>query len=166
MKRNLLLILLLLCCLALTGCSQKGTTGNEWLLQQKSYCEELQEICSSIDDVYSLYLLGSMEINDYCNEIQLLQVQALACSAQYEQQKKDANILPASHSYASKAGVDALESSNMEIQMFLEQSLETTDRETLARLYVDFQDEMITNLATYITSYNLIQAEKEGSKNE
>ena len=166
MKRNPLLILLLLCCLALAGCSQKGTTGNEWLLQQEPYCEELQEICSSIDDVYSLYLLGSMETNDYCNEIQLLQVQALACSAQYEQRKKDADILPASHSYASKAGIDALENSNRTIQTFLEKSLETVDCETLARLYVDFQDEMLTNLATYITSYNLIQAEKGGSENE
>jgi len=63
MKKGILLciglaVILLSVCV---GCSEKQTmTGNEWLLKQSDCFTDLEEFANGIDEVYSLYIMGSI----------------------------------------------------------------------------------------------------------
>lgn len=155
MKKSKLSLLLLFLCLGLGACHASGISGNDFLLQQQSYYQNLQAICSSSDDILTLYLIGSMDITDFQNEFHLLVKQTKLVTNQYEQQKTQ--ITPGSHSYASKAGMEALNQAGNEILNFLHTVLENpSDLEFIAQQYILFQENIVEQLAVYITAKEII----------
>lgn len=163
MRKSSICLLALFLCFCFGGCQPSGISGNDFLLQQQSYYQNLQAICSSSDDILTLYLIGSMDITDFQNEFHLLDKQARLSMNQYDQEK--AQIIPGSHSYASKAGMEALNQAGNEILNFLHTVLENpSDLEFIAQQYILFQENIVEPLAVYITAKEMIIMEsKEGS---
>ena len=156
-------ILMLVSILLITGCANEALTGNEWLLAQEDFYEDLHQICLEIDDVFSLYLIGSMGTKDFQNELVFLNIETTACQKQYEQQ--NAKIKPGSHSFASKIGMEALDHALSSIQSFLNIcGKNIDDTEELARSYIEFKDNILTDVAAYVTARDLILYQ-EGESN-
>ena len=52
---------------------QKQYTGEEWFQKQESYISNLRTYVGEMDDVFALYIAGSIQEDDFLNHISVLQ---------------------------------------------------------------------------------------------
>lgn len=147
---------LFLCLLLLCSCSAKGIPANQWLLEQETASDDLQQASISISDLFSLFLVGSIGKNDFETEIDLLTASLQLSQLQYQDTQKD--IAPGSHSYSSKCGQEALDNAYTITLDFLSVSKTQLDNpNVLAHHYLEWQDSFLTQIATYLTAKTFIE---------
>lgn len=146
--------------LLLSGCTQQGMPANEWILEQHNVCFDLEQSSKSISDLFSLYLIEAIDPSDFKNELKLLIFQLQISQAEYMKSKD--NIQPATHSYASKSGQEALDNAYNTTLDFLETTLDSECvPNDLIYPYLEWRDSFITYIATYLTAKSFI-IENEG----
>lgn len=111
MKKVICLILcVVLCAGAVCGCSEvKTITGNEWLVKLQISYDNAVVFCEGMDEVYELYLLGSITGQDFLNEHAILDTQYNVLRNEYIKLKNETTIEAGSHSYVSIRGSEAIE---------------------------------------------------------
>lgn len=164
MMRHRFIACILLMLLFFSGCTARGKPANDWLLEQNVACSDLEQASISISDLFSLYFIGAIEPSDFGNELNLLITQLKISQAQYLETQQE--IEPASHSYASKCGQEALDSAYDITLEFIgdTNSGELEDKEALAYRYLEWRDSFITEIATYITAKSFIEENKGGAQ--
>lgn len=147
---------LFLCLLLLCSCSARGTPANQWLLEQETASNDLQQASISISDLFSLFLIGSIGKSDFETEIDLLIAGLQLSQLQYQDTQKD--IEPGSHSYSSKCGQEALDNAYAITLDFLSASKsELDDPSVLAHRYLEWRDSFLTQVAAYLTAKTFIE---------
>lgn len=163
MKRRFLLYLLA-CSFLFSGCSSHELSGNDWFLEQTSFYSDLEQASLSISDLFSLYFVGAVGTDDFSSELNLLFKQLSLSQEQYLNGKK--KISPATHSYASKCGEEALTTAykaTLDLLSTSRELLQTTEQEKLISEYLEWREILITQIATYCTSQKLISEEERTS---
>lgn len=155
--------LFLLVCILLTGCSAKGISGDEWLLKQDVYMDDLQAFSDGMDEVYSLYISGSISKEDFITELSVLKEQYAIIQANYEQAKRENPILPENYSYAAQRGVQGVENIRKILGNVLDNSLdengEPLSPAQMSYMYLACGQELSDSLADYLTAYQIIASE-------
>lgn len=145
----------ILCLFLLAGCNSESLSGNQWLLQQTTVYEDLEQASNNICDLFSLHLIGAVKESDFKNEVRLLIT--LLQSSQTNYRKSQKEIAPGSHSYASKCGLEALDNAYQVTLGLLEISdNHAGDPEMLAQEYLSWRETFITEIAAFLTAKNLI----------
>lgn len=142
----------------LTGCVSQGLPANEWIVEQDTTCSDLEQASKSISELFSLYIIGAVEPSDFENELDLLIIQLQLSQAQYTESKS--NIQPATHSYASKSGQEALDNAYLITLGLLKDSVNSKPSD-LIYPYLEWRDSFLSCIATYFTAKSLI-IENEG----
>lgn len=160
MKNKIFAVILVLSFL-LSGCASQKIPANDWLLEQHAARSDLEQASISISDLFSLYLIGSIEWPDFENELNLLVMQLQLSQAQYNETKKE--IEPASHSYASKCGQEALDDAYKLTLDFLIDTVKEADTvQGITYRYLAWRDSFISEIATYLTAACLIEENENG----
>lgn len=148
-----------------SGCNNDNKIdGNTWLEVQEMCLEDLESFCEGMDEVYTLYIIGSISQEDFANEISLLKTQYLYLIGSYDQLKTDNPLKPESHSYLSKQGTEAMENIYLTIEQTLNYSLNgdgtAKSVDEIAYLYLAQRQELINYLSEYSTSLSWLRAAK------
>lgn len=147
---------LFLCLLLLCSCSAKGMPANQWLLEQDTVSDDLQQASISISDLFSLFLVGSIGKSDFETEIDLLIASLQLSQLKYQDTQK--GIEPGSHSYSSKCGQEALDNAYAITLDFLSVSKTVLDDPSvLAHHYLEWRDSFLTQIAAYLTAITFIE---------
>lgn len=169
-KLTILCLCVLILLLSLSACTVKGVTGDQWLLMQEPYMNDLQSFADGIDEVYSLYINGSITKEDFCNEVSVLKDQYCILKANYELSKENTHILPESYSYAAQRGVNGIENIYRIFEEVLSESFDEygnpLPQSEISYLYLLKGQEINSCLADYITAYQIISSETEVNKND
>lgn len=164
-----LFIILLIFVLSLCSCGKNEITGDEWFMKQDEYMVDLQTFTEGMDEVYSLYISGSISAVDFKEELRLLKMQYSIIQADYTEAKNDNPILPEEYSYAAQKGINAAENIRRLILKILNETLgengEPLAPEQLSYMYMAYGQELNKYLADYITAYQIIKSETEDIKN-
>ena len=154
----------------LSACTVKGITGDQWFLMQEPYISDLQSFAKGMDEVYSLYINGSIPNEDFINEVALLKDQYCVLEANYEFAKENIHILPESYSYAAQRGVNSIENIYRIFGEVLNSSVDEYNtplsQSEIAYLYLLKGQEIDSYLAEYIAAYQIITSKTEVNQND
>lgn len=157
-------------CIFLSGCSPDGISGDEWLMKQDVYMEDLQAFADGMDEVYSLYISGAISADDFSNELSVLKDQFAIIQAAYEQAKRENPILPEDYSYAAQRGVAGVENIRRILGEILDNSLDQDGTPLspaqLLYMYLASGQELSNYLADYLTAYQIIASETTTTETE
>lgn len=156
---SVLAILFLFC-----GCSAKGISGDDWILMQHDTISELQTFSEEMDDVYTLYIIGSISSDDFLTELDVLQQEYQIMKAAYDQDKENNPILPEDCSYAAQKGMDALDSIWETLWDALNCAVQDDTLlsvEEISYSYMAYQQELYETTLDYLTSYLIISGQEE-----
>lgn len=155
-RRTAALILSIVLILGITGCSAKGVEGNEWLLIQKTCLTDLEAFASGMDEVYSLYIIGSMSQSDFQVELNLLKKQYGILNAFYDDLKAQNPVKEGSHSYISKRGTDGLQNCYYVLGEILTHSVDTNGKplepKQMSYTYLAYKQQLASSLSEYVTA--------------
>lgn len=164
-----LLIAIIAFLLFCVGCTAKGISGNEWVLMQMSYLDELELFAENMDEVFSLYVIGAIGATDFLTEIDLLKEEYSIMDSVYKAEKQSHPILPESNSYAAQKGSEGFERVREILLLILNDAVvdgSPLSPEEAAYMYMAHKEELTDNLAVYLTAVQYITAaETEGSEN-
>lgn len=159
-----LMLAVMLLVITLCGCnsSDNRIDGNQWLEIQEVCMTDLESFCEGMDEVYTLYIIGSISPQDFVNEIALLNTQYGYLIAAYDQLKADNPLKPESHSYLSKQGTEAMENIYLTIKQTLDYSLDSEGNaksiDEIAYLYLAQRQQLIGYISEYSTALSWLRA--------
>lgn len=142
------------CC---AGCSEvEYITGNEWLIVQKQCLTDLDAYTSGMDEVFSLYLVGGMEKNDFLQEIRVLKQQYAILKEFRVKLKADNPVKEGSHSYVSKRGTEALDNYYDTLGEILDYAIDETGQplptNEMSYGYLAYKQSLTSSLSEYVTA--------------
>lgn len=157
MKNIKIFILFCVALLFVTGCAKTGKiTANNWLMEQSAFAETIQVASTSISDLYSLYLIDTICIEDFSAELSMLETQLSAYKLEFI--SKQSEIMPNSQSFASKCGIEAVCSAFTITIELLNYSLQhLSDKESILNKYTIWRNDLTKEIATYFTAKQLIE---------
>ncbi len=174
MKKIIKLFFLILCMSIfpiLSSCGVQGITGDEWVIMQMDYMDDIDAFTKGMDEVYTLYVLGGITSDDFLTEIRVLKQQNLILQKVYEAEKENNPILPDSYSSIAQKGIQSIEDMRNIFTNILNESTDENgnvlSQEEIAYLYLSYNDELKTDLASYLVAYEYItgQYDTEAKQN-
>ena len=171
MKRKRIIIVIAIAIIVVLGIgiffsiksANSGITGNEWLLEQENYLTDVQDFCSNMDEVFSLYIMGTMSKADFVNEITIMKTEYAVIQSDYEKVIKNNPVKAGSYSYVSKRGIDGITNARKYIADVLNVAIGedgvalSIDEE--AYQYLAFKQNLSDALADYQTACLWLKAE-------
>lgn len=167
MKRNIsLLMVVILVISLLCGCKTKEPeriSGNEWLMIQKENSfVDLEAFCEGMDEVYTLYIIEAISVEDFNAELNLLNQQYKLMLSVYEDLKEKYPLEPESHSYLSLDGTKAIEGMYETIGTTLSSSFDEQGNplpaQEIAYMYLAQNQILQEHIATFTTTIALLNA--------
>ena len=179
MKKNIKLFLLISCISVLpilSSCGVQGITGDEWVIMQMDYMDDIDAFTQEMDEVYTLYVSGGITAEDFLTELRLLKQQNQIMQQVYESEKEENTILPNSYSSIAQKGIQSIEDMRNIFTNILNESTDedgnVLSQEEIAYLYLSYNDELETDLASYLVAYEYItgqyniESESESSSSD
>lgn len=146
--------------ITLSGCASNEINGDEWLLKQQEYLPSIQAFAEEMDEVYTLYIIGSISPQDFAQEVILLRQENVLVQTWYKQERDKNPIAPESNSYTAQKGIHGIESSLTVFTKILNESLgqdgSVPSREQTAYTYLSYRQELNQHISEYITAYQII----------
>lgn len=146
----------------------KQITGIEWLDMQEEYIDEMETYADNMDDIFALYLSGTISSEDFLNHLTVLSNELKVMKAVYEDAKNDNPVRTGTHTYSSKTGCEAVERNYETFEKIINMAaLEEnySDVNTLGYKYLAYQQEIVDNLADYMGAIEIVKEER-GDKDE
>lgn len=165
MRKLTLLILCISLLMTTSSCSDepKTITGNEWLLKQEDCFTDLEAFATGMDQVYTLYISGSITSEDFANEHYVLCQQYKLLAAFYDDLKKQNPLEPESHSFLSKKGTDAMEGIYTSVEELLNASLDDAGTplppNQILYKYLAVRQTLTDHIATFVTAIQWYKSE-------
>ncbi len=163
MKKNIKLFFLISCISVLpvlSSCGVQGITGDEWVIMQMDYMDDIDAFTQGMDEVYTLYVSGGITAEDFLTELRLLKQQNQIMQQVYESEKEENTILPNSYSSIAQKGIQSIEDMRNIFTNILNESTDedgnVLSQEEIAYLYLSYNDELETDLASYLVAYEYI----------
>lgn len=143
------------------GCTKTvKDTANDWLMEQSDFIETIEIASTSISDLFSLYLIDAISMEDFSAELSLLKVQLDAARSKFIHKQSEIEIN--SHSFASKCGIEAIASAYRITIDFLNDSLQyVLDKKNILNKYITWRNDLTQKVATYFTAKQLIEEAAE-----
>ena len=146
--------------LILSSCGVQGITGDEWVIMQMDYMDDIDAFTKGMDEVYTLYVSGGITAEDFLTEVRVLKQQNLIMQNVYETEKEKNPILPDSYSSIAQKGIQSIEDMRNIFTNILNESTDeegnALSQEEIAYLYISYNDELKTDLASYLVAYEYI----------
>ena len=83
---------------------QKQYTVEEWFQKQESYISNLRTYVGEMDDVFALYIAGSIQEDDFLNHISVLQGELDIIQGCYKKEQTDHPVRTGTYTYEEKLG--------------------------------------------------------------
>ncbi len=156
-KRIFAIILCALCITMLfSGCSSKMITGNEWLLKQKECLDTIEAFADGMDEVYALYIMGSMAEEDFLIELRLLKAQYNVLDQYFRRLQEENPVKEGTHSYVSKRGSEGMKKCYQVLGKIIDSSVDEDGKalshDELAYLYLAYRQEFSAAVSEYVTA--------------
>lgn len=163
MKKTAKLIFPIMCMSILpilSSCGVQGISGDEWVIMQMDYMDDIDAFTKGMDEVYTLYVSGGITAEDFLTEVRVLKQQNLIMQNVYESEKENNPILPDSYSSIAQKGIQSIEDMRNIFTNILNESTDADgnalSQEEIAYLYISYNDELKTDLASYLVAYEYI----------
>lgn len=163
MKKTAKLIFPIMCMSILpilSSCGVQGISGDEWVIMQMDYMDDIDAFTKGMDEVYTLYVSGGITAEDFLTEVRVLKQQNLIMQNVYESEKENNPILPDSYSSIAQKGIQSIEDMRNIFTNILNESTDeegnALSQEEIAYLYISYNDELKTDLASYLVAYEYI----------
>lgn len=144
----------------LSSCGVQGITGDEWVIMQMDYMDDIDAFTKGMDEVYTLYVSGGITAEDFLTEVRVLKQQNLIMQNVYEAEKENNPILPDSYSSIAQKGIQSIEDMRNIFTNILNESTDeegnALSQEEIAYLYISYNDELKTDFASYLVAYEYI----------
>ncbi len=144
----------------MSSCGVQGITGDEWVIMQMDYMDDIDAFTQGMDEVYTLYVSGGITAEDFLTELRLLKQQNQIMQQVYESEKEENTILPNSYSSIAQKGIQSIEDMRNIFTNILNESTDedgnVLSQEEIAYLYLSYNDELETDLASYLVAYEYI----------
>lgn len=147
----------------------KQLTGTEWFQKQDKYIDEMETYAQSMDDIFALYISGSISEEDFLNHISVLQSQLTIMEKAYAKAESENPVKTGSHTYSSKKGCESVKGCYDVLSEILDMASSEnnySDTETLSYKYLTCQQEIIEHLADYMAASEIIQEELQQKEEE
>lgn len=144
-------------------------TGTEWFQKQDKYIDEMETYTQSMDDIFALYISGSISEEDFLNHISVLQSQLTIMEKAYAKAEAENPVKTGSHTYASKKGCESVKGCYEVLNEILDMASNEnnySDIEILSYKYLTCQQEIIEHLADYMAASEIIQEELQQKDEE
>lgn len=135
-------------------------TGEEWFQKQEQYVDDLETYSSSMDDILTLYLTGSIPKEDFLTHVSIQKQELEIMERVYEQERQKHPVKTGTHTYETKAGCEAVEGCYRvmdELIGVMEQNAD--DSEALAYKYLAGQKQMVKEISRYMAAKEIIMEE-------
>lgn len=139
---------------------QMQYTGQEWYARQEEYIETLRTYVGEMDDIFALYLGGSIQETDFLNHISVLQNEVDIIQEVYEQEKEKHPVRLGTYTYEQKLGCEGVEDVFSSLQDVLSMARENSaDRNALSYKYLALHQNLIDAISKYISAQIMIEAD-------
>lgn len=164
-KKKYLLIVLLLLAVVAAGVSilgyikkeQKKVTAQEWIANQYHLIDEFNTFSSTLDDVITVYTIGSMDTSDLVNELEIAGTELEIMKLAYDQDLEEHPIKTGTHTYETKAGKEGIEKIWDSYQALVAQMEESCanggSANEIAYTYLAYREPIADGLFDYIYAY-------------
>lgn len=144
-------------------------TGTEWFQKQDKYIDSMETYAQSMDDIFALYISGSISEEDFLNHISVLQSQLTIMEKTYAKAEVENPVKTGSHTYSSKKGCESVKGCYEVLNEILDMASKEenySDIELLSYKYLTCQQEIIEHLADYMAASEIIQEESQQKEEE
>lgn len=132
----------------------------QWVLNQRTHINHLVNLSETIDDVYTLYIMGVMSAGDFNNEMQIIQVQYNVYLKEFEQQANEDKIKLGSETSISKKGRQALYDLNEDYASLIKdtytEAMTPKSPEEVAYIKMAYLQNIEDHFIRYLAAYNVI----------
>lgn len=131
-------------------------TGPEWFELQSKYMGEFQVYSENMDDIFALYITGTISADDFANHLNVLKQELDIMSVMYHEELKAHPIKTGTHNYSTKKACEAVEDCYRIFDEIITMGWNNMDDvEALSYKYITYQQEVIDNVAEYMAACNL-----------
>lgn len=139
---------------------QKQYTGEEWFQKQESYISNLRTYVGEMDDVFALYIAGSIQEDDFLNHISVLQGELDIIQGCYKKEQMDHPVRTGTYTYEEKLGCEGVSETMDNLQEILIMAQgNSSDIDTLSYKYLALHQSIIDSMAKYTTAQVMMKAE-------
>lgn len=125
-------------------------TETEWFERQQSYLDNLETFANNMDDIYALYLSGSISESDFTTHVQSLEKQFKLIEYAYNRELKEHPVKINTGSYHTQKGIEAVQGCFQTFEdIFTMTEKNYKDPKSLAYKYIAFQQDISKYLSTY-----------------
>lgn len=136
---------------------QRKVTAEEWIVKKYELIDQLSAFSSGLDDVVSLYSVGSISAQDLSNEIYIAKTQLAIMEKLYDQELEEHPIKTGTHTVETKCGMDGLDliwGAYEELLDQMDQVCEASgSANDIAYIYLAYREPITTGLFEYMHAY-------------
>lgn len=134
-----------------------SVTAEEWIVKKYELIGQLETFSSSLDDVMSLYSIGSISTQDLANEVYIAQSELAIMKRLYDQDLEEHPIRTGTHTYETKKGMEGLETIWESYEMMLDQLADictsSGSANDAAYVYLAYREPVTSGLFDYMQAY-------------
>lgn len=134
-----------------------SVTAEEWIVKKYELIGQLETFSSSLDDVMSLYSIGSISTQDLANEVYIAQSELAIMKRLYDQDLEEHPIRTGTHTYETKKGMEGLETIWESYETMLDQLADictsSASANDAAYVYLAYREPVTSGLFDYMQAY-------------
>nr|WP_303183333.1 hypothetical protein [Lachnoclostridium phocaeense] len=135
-------------------------TGEEWFSCQATYMKDCEAFANGMDDVFSLYISGSIAEDDFLVHIKILEEQLEVMEAVYTEDEASHPVRLGTHTYSTKKGCDAVKGCFGVFGDILAMARENSgDIGALSYEYMGYHQVMIDQVSDYTAAVRIVEEE-------
>lgn len=165
MNSLLLLLVVIITIIVVVFCSQsRKKDGNEFFGEQNTIMNTLTSFMEQMDNVYALYITGTMSSDDFLTQRQNLMIAYNLIQVDYDNYLAKNPVKTGSYSYVSRRGMNAIQSLRQNIQNLLDNTVDEIgqplNRNEMAYIYMVYQECINEDLCEYAVAFRwLVEAD-------
>ena len=143
--------------------ASREQSGMQWFQKQSGYLDTLNGYADSMDDVFALYLSGSINEEDFIVHLDGLQEELKIIYAAYCAEVRTHPVTIGSHTYMTKKGAESVENCYLLFQELIDMSYQNyMAKDVLTYKYLAFHQKFIDSLSEYMTAKSFIERGETG----
>lgn len=149
--------------------SSKPVSAKEWLCDQSETDKGYLELMDSTDEVYSLYVSGSMSSADFLVELEILQSQLFYIQSQYTERKSKTEMTDLDDQVATE-GIEHLENVFTDTNELYVSSLNSRGEPysaiEITYIYLNYKEKIVDEYSKYKIAKEVILYYNEDRNNK
>ena len=157
MKKKMIIgiiVLLLIFAWPFISYNRSTITGEEWLKKQETYLNDLKAFSETLDDVTSLYLIGSISYDDYKIHMKSIQDEFIILASSYKKERKSVHVKEGTYSREQKTAVENVKKCYDIMEKLVNVCInESSDKNVLSYKYLAAQQAVAKEISSYLTQF-------------